>query len=97
MYANQKVDNLIESARSTINESEREAKYISIGNLISNDTPATFLYSPSFIYVVPEKVKNITIPTIMSPAERFLSISDWYITTDRVWKVFANKLDLIKK
>ena len=92
MYANVRVDGLIEEARVISDENERKEKYEKFQEELAKDTPAIFLYSPRFIYIVPdflsgaEELKNITVP-----AERFSQIYKWHIKTDKVWKIFAKK------
>jgi len=49
------------------------------------------LYSPDFIYVIPEKIKGYSASQIITPADRFLNVNKWYIETEKVWKIFSNK------
>jgi peptide/nickel transport system substrate-binding protein len=89
MYANSKVDKLLEDARKTSNISTRIDKYKSFESEIKKDIPAVFLYSPEFIYIIPNRVKGSSIGTITLPYERFLNINNWYIETNNLWKIFA--------
>ena len=57
---------------------------------IKNDTPAIFLFSPSFLYAPAKNVKNILLKDVSSQNERFISINKWFIETDKVWKFFSN-------
>lgn len=96
MYANNKVDSLLESIRSTSDASTRNSSYSNLNQLITGDVPAVFLYSPDFIYVVPKALRDrsfetISINNITIPSDRFDSIIDWFTTTENVWKIFANK------
>jgi len=91
MYANSKVDKLLEDARKTLDMSVRTEKYLSFQKEITNDVPAIFLYSPKFIYIIPDKIKNISTNTITLPYERFLNINSWYIETNNLWKIFYKK------
>ena len=89
MYTNAKVDKILETAPTVVDEKQRIAKYIQFENEIRNDMPAVFLYSPNFIYVVSNKIKNISIDHITSPADRFSNIYSWYTETENVWKIFS--------
>ena len=51
--------------------------------------PAVFLYSPNYIYTVPDKLKETSMGQIISPSDRFLNIHSWYTETENVWKIFA--------
>ena len=88
MYANITTDDLLEQIRITANEDSKKEKFETFQKEIAKDVPAIFLYSPDFIYIVPEKIKNILIDKITTPSERFLDIGNWYIKTDKIWKIF---------
>jgi peptide/nickel transport system substrate-binding protein len=90
MYVNSKVDKLLEEARVTSDSHDREEIYDQFEKIVEDDVPAVFLYSPEFIYVVPEKVKGIEFASITTPSDRFYGMSKWYIATDSVWEVFGN-------
>jgi peptide/nickel transport system substrate-binding protein len=87
-YANIDVDAVLESARQMDNGPERIEKFRIFAKEIKNDIPAVFLYSPNFIYVVPEKLKGVIPENLETPSERFLSVYNWYLETDKVWRIF---------
>jgi peptide/nickel transport system substrate-binding protein len=89
MYANSKVDKYLETARSTTDKEERYVQFKKFEDEIAKDIPAIFLYSPDFIYVVPNRVMNLSLGTIIEPKERFETVSEWYTNMDRVWKIFV--------
>ena len=91
MYANSKVDKLLENARSTTDTIQQDQDFVSFENDIQQDVPAVFLYSPEFIYVVPAKVKGLSLGIVTLPYERFLNINNWYIETNNIWKIFQQK------
>jgi len=88
MYANSKVDKLLDDARTTFNIDQRIAKYKSFEAEIEKDVPAVFLYSPDFIYITPAKIKGQSLGVITLPYERFLNVNNWYIETNNLWKIF---------
>ena len=89
MYTNPKVDKILEDAFITIDEQQRIKKYAQFETEIKKDMPAIFLYSPNFIYTVPNNLQGFYINHITSPADRFLDIYSWYTETENVWKIFA--------
>jgi peptide/nickel transport system substrate-binding protein len=91
LYANITSDKLLEKARGISNEEERALIYRSFEEEVAKDTPAVFLYSPSFIYVLPEDLKGADLSGTTVPTERFAGIKDWYIETESVWRVFVPK------
>lgn len=88
MYANPKVDKLLEDARTLSDKQQRIDKYNQVADAIQNDIPAIFLYSPEYIYITPNSIKGIDLKQITTAAERFLNINSWYMETEDVWKIF---------
>ncbi|MBI4160368.1 MAG: hypothetical protein HY506_00475 [Candidatus Yanofskybacteria bacterium] len=86
LYDNKDADKILEEARQTLENSSRLSKYDDFQKIVSQDTPAIFLYSPSYIYGLPAKIKNVEIRTIPLPSDRFNGINRWYIKTERVKK-----------
>jgi peptide/nickel transport system substrate-binding protein len=91
VYVNAKVDKLLEEARTVSDRNTRIAKYTEFKETIEKETPAIFMYAPDFIYVVPPKLKGFTLGQITTPDNRFENISEWYINTDKVWKIFVGQ------
>lgn len=91
LYTNIKADKLLSEARVASDKEERFAKYREFEEELKKDTPAVFLYSPTFIYLSPKKVKAVDIGHITVPSERFSNVHNWYIETEKVWKIFNNK------
>lgn len=91
LYVNSEVDKILDDVRSTSDPSQREQDYKDFETEIKKDRPAVFTYSPDFIYVVPNKIKNIKLEKLTMPSERFMNIYQRYIETNKVWKIFAPK------
>ncbi len=89
-YVNPAVDKILENARTETDINKRANLYKTFNNIIQNDAPAIFLYSPEFLYVVPQNVKGLKLESIATPEERFLNVYQWYTETDNVWKIFAS-------
>lgn len=85
-YYNKDVDLLLEEARQTENHDQRTQKYIDFQNIIIEEMPALFLYSPSYDYGVDKKVKGIDLTRITIPSDRFNGIEGWYIKTRLDWE-----------
>jgi peptide/nickel transport system substrate-binding protein len=91
LYANSKVDKLLEDIRSTSDDKTRTQKYADLADLIQSDVPAVFLYSPDFIYVVPKSLRGMDFGNITITSDRWNSIGSWYVSTEKVWRIFAGK------
>ena len=83
LYASKGADKLLEEARQALNPVARISKYNDFQNLVIEDLPAIFLYSPSFIYAKPKKVKGFEDELLGLPSERFINVHQWYIETQR--------------
>jgi len=91
LYANSQADKYLDNARSASDSPEVMAEnYMAFAKALEADIPAIFLYTPSFLYIVPEKIKNVNLDSLIVSQDRFLGITNWYIETDKVWKIFAN-------
>jgi peptide/nickel transport system substrate-binding protein len=88
MYTNSTVDKLLDDARKTLDTASRIEKYKKFEAEVIKDIPAVFLYTPDFIYITPNKIKNNELGIITLPFERFMNINNWYIETNKLWKVF---------
>jgi peptide/nickel transport system substrate-binding protein len=86
IFYKKEVDKLLEVARKTSNNNERADKYREFSRIIAEDIPAIFLYSPTYTYGLPNKIKGLVLKEIISPSDRFTGIEDWYIKTKRSWK-----------
>jgi peptide/nickel transport system substrate-binding protein len=89
MYANVDADEYLEQARKRADPEERATQYKQFIEEVRADAPATFLYSPDFLYAVPKQLQGLELGSVTSPGDRFLNIHDWYTKTDRVWTFFA--------
>ncbi|MDP2593295.1 MAG: peptide ABC transporter substrate-binding protein [bacterium] len=89
LYANITADKALEEIRATSDKGKKLEKYLTFEKEIMKDVPAVFTYSPEFLYVVPQKIKGFDLGRIAIPSERFLEINNWYVETEKVWKVFV--------
>ncbi len=90
LYANSKVDKLLEEVRTLKDSKEAENKANQAEDLITDDVPAAFLYSPDMIYITPKKTNVGSLEHITTPSDRFGNVRNWYINVDHVWKIFVN-------
>jgi peptide/nickel transport system substrate-binding protein len=88
-YANSITDKLLEDVRQSNDAKVRATKNQKFQTELAKDTPAIFLYSPYFLYVLPNKVQGAKFPSLLVPSERFATIQNWYINQDKVWKFFT--------
>ena len=85
-YENKECDKLLEEARQSLNEEERREKLVKFQDLLIEDAPAVFLYSPDYLYLISKEIKGVEAGMIVDPSKRFSGIENWYIKTKRVWQ-----------
>jgi peptide/nickel transport system substrate-binding protein len=90
-YADIEADALLEKMRTEQDADVRAQLYIDFATLVQKKNSAIFLYSPDFVYIVHNRIKNIVIHPVAEPSERFDSVHLWHIETDHVWS-FVKKL-----
>lgn len=86
LYNNKKADALIESITQTANPEKRASQFKSLQELIVNDYPAVFLYSPDYLYITSKNIRGVNPVLITEPADRFVGAGKWYLKTARVLK-----------
>lgn len=86
LFANRQADLAIEAARKTTDSGAREESYKTFLKVLSEQVPAAFLYSPSYTYPVPETLQGFSGSRISIPADRFASVTNWYLETKRAWE-----------
>jgi peptide/nickel transport system substrate-binding protein len=89
LYANITVDKALEDMQKETSAQMKAQNEEIVASEIKKDTPAIFLFSPDLLYATTPKIKNATFKSVSSLNERFLYINDWYIETDKVWKIFV--------
>jgi len=87
VFSNEKLDKALETARQTKDLNLKKEKLISAQKIIMTETPAVFLYSPSFIFGVNKNFKGIKHVKMVDPASRYIGIEDWYLKTRKQLKI----------
>lgn len=77
-YSNKEVDGLLEAGRLLSDKESRKRNYAKFQEIISEEVPVLFLYSPTYTYVQSKKVKGFDVDAISRPKDRFSNISEWY-------------------
>lgn len=85
MYANAKVDNYVEEVRAESDPEKQKDLFGKFESEIAKDIPAIFIYSPDFLYAVPNDLRGISLRGIDISSERFSGIYKWYRETEKIW------------
>lgn len=89
LYTNITTDDLLETARTSRDEEERIEALQSFELEVLDETPAIFLYSPAFTYIVRKDVTVTPMMRIVHPSERFSEVRLWHMKQSNVWPLFA--------
>ena len=86
LYENKKVDGLLEQVRKESDIEKRGKALSQIEQIISDDIPAIFLYSPKYLYAAPSHFGGFDEPSISVPSDRFRNVNKWYLKTTRIFQ-----------
>lgn len=89
LYANITTDAALTDARVSTSTQDRDAALAVILEEIATDQPAIFLYTPALVSVAPATLTAEPVNHISVPADRFATISDWYVSTEQLWPIFT--------
>jgi peptide/nickel transport system substrate-binding protein len=86
LYSDKKADQFLEAIRRDFDPASRAAELAALRATIADDHPAIFLYSPQYLYLTARNLQGVPGGLIMEPADRFRSVSEWYLKTSRALK-----------
>src|SRR3989344_1418633 len=78
LYENKKADILIESIRRNLNFEKRQKDLSDLQEVIIDDVPAAFLFSPFYLYIASPQLKGFEPNIISQPSDRFKDAEKWY-------------------
>lgn len=86
IYGNKDVDKIIDYIRTDFDAKSRVNGLNQIRDIIKEDNPAVFLYSPYYLYVSNKSLRGFNVQSLSIPSDRFTAIDTWYIKTVRTFK-----------
>ncbi len=87
IYNNSEADDLLEDIRKEFNPIDRADLLEEVGDIISNDFPAVFLFNPwyNLVYFTGLNIGDESSGFIL-PNDKYSNIHKWSLRTKRVWK-----------
>lgn len=82
-YKNKDVDALLTAGRLATTNDARLNNYKKFQEIITDELPMIFLYSPRYLYLQNKKINGLKSETIVNYSDRFSNISEWYINTKK--------------
>lgn len=89
-YTNIEVDALLEKIRTTAEPEEKQDALSTVIETIKADTPAIFLFTPTFSHVQHKDVTLSKALNLSNPSERFNTIAQWHLQSNNVWPIFTD-------
>lgn len=86
LFDNKDADDTLLGLREEIDDGKRLEGYRKFQEILANETPAIFLYSPTYLYIMNSGVKGVNLESANEPDGRFAGAKDWYIDTKRIKK-----------
>jgi len=84
VLANKDVDQTLETLRNTTDKAAQTELYQKFIDKIAEEVFAIFLYNPQYLYPISRSIHGTeNLSRIAVPADRFASISDWYVKVSR--------------
>ncbi len=83
-WSNRLADQLLEDGRRQQNRQTRREDYVKFEKLFAQEQPAILLYYPVYVYALPSSLKGVNLGLMIQPADRFQSVTGWYLRTRNV-------------
>ena len=77
-------DEAIEKARALADQASRKAFYVDFQREFAAQVPAVLLYHPVYTIGMRDKLHDVQVGPLNSPADRYRDIANWYIVTKRI-------------
>lgn len=86
-FTNKEADQLLEDARLTTDVAKRQEYYKKFQEIIAEEEPAIFMYSPVYTYIQSTKLKGFAVKDIFLPSDRLVNVQEWYVQTGKklIW------------
>ncbi|MBU0458845.1 hypothetical protein KJ652_03755 [Patescibacteria group bacterium] len=84
-YSSLEADVLLKIIRQTSDDEEREKSLEELREVIRNDVPAIFLYSPIYTYAYDSDLQGVKLENLSLHSDRFLTINNWFLKMEKVF------------
>ncbi|MFC1644424.1 ABC transporter substrate-binding protein [Patescibacteria group bacterium] len=86
VFENEESDKILLESREELNGGKRRESYNRFKEILSQENPAVFLYTPKYLYVINKNIKGVELNNLNEIQHRFANASGWYTKTKRVLK-----------
>ena len=85
-FSDRNADKLLEDGRAASSTDARTQNYLKFQNILTDEAPAVFLYSPIHIMAVNREIKGVEMLPLNNPSDRYANFDKWYLKTRIHWK-----------
>jgi hypothetical protein len=85
-YVSFRADTELETIRRTTDEKERQEALKELREILKQDAPAIFLYSPLYVFAHRSDIFGIELGSLSLHSDRFLTLYKWYVKQERIFK-----------
>jgi ABC-type transport system substrate-binding protein len=85
-YISFEADTLLTTIRETVDDTERQSALADLREVIKQDVPAIFLYSPLYTFAYHKDILGVELGKLSLHSDRFLTLWRWYVQQNRVFK-----------
>lgn len=89
-FKNFVADSLLEKARYETDEEKRKSTLNNLQEIISQEVPAVFLYSPTYYFARSDKIQNAYFENLATISDRYACMETWYGKVNRTLKEGTN-------
>jgi peptide/nickel transport system substrate-binding protein len=75
---------LLETARTLTDQGRRNDYYFEFQRIFAEEVPSLVLFYPIYTYGVSQDIFDVQLAPMTNPADRFRTVSDWYMLTRQV-------------
>ena len=83
-FKDRDMSEILESARRAVDPAKRTELYHRFARMFNEAVPSILLYYPLYSYGVSERVRGVQLGPLLTPADRFLTLADWFVIERRV-------------
>ena len=83
-WDNTEASMLLEAARTITDKGRRNDYYFEFQRIFTQEVPSLILFHPVYTYGVSEDVFDVQLAPMTNPADRFRTVSNWYMLTRQV-------------
>ena len=83
-FKDRDMSEVLEAARRVVEPGRRAELYAKFAQMFDEHLPSIPLYYPVYSYAVSERIRGVQLGPLLTPADRFQTLADWFVIERRV-------------